>query len=238
MADPNDQRPIRVMVFPQRRDVILIYVPEGQTLWMPPLKTPFDRHEIARTLGEKDVEARVRESTLGRFAAALTSELGNEKAEVGQRAKEKAAARRVDIVHSQFATSAELKRAELVKDKEKIDAELRDLKAEVSRAKALAHTRRVFEPTEQFQRKQRQIAELQTKSLAIQARLRELKEQVKADNVERSRDRNERFIRLVAAEMPEDMFADLWREVDAEERAELAAKALAVTPHSARAEQR
>lgn len=224
MGDPNDQRPIRVMVFPQRRDVILIYVPEGQTLWMPPLKTPFDRHEIAAELGRKDVEARVRESTLGRFAAALANELGNEKAESGQRAKEKAAARRVDIVHSQYATTAELQRAELIRDKETIDGDLRDLKAEVSRAKSLAATRGVFEPREAFQRKQRQIAELQTKSLAIQHRLGALKEQIRAQNVARSKDRNERFIRLVAAEMPPDMFAELWREVDEAEQAELAAK--------------
>ena len=218
MSDPNDPRPLRVMVFPDRPDVLLIYVPEGQELWLPRLKTPFSRHAVAMALGDVDIEARVRESVPGRYKDALAGVLNDHKSEDAQRRREEEAARTSRVKTSKEATTYELKRLELVDAKAKTDAALRELKEEVGRAKARAATTGTFMPVATFRDKTAQIVELQNRSLAIQHQLGQLRKTEAAFNVERSKRREEIFINLVRSRLPKEEFKDLWQHVDALEQ--------------------
>lgn len=216
--DPNDQRPLRVMVFPDRPDVLLIYVPEGQELWLPRLKTPFDRHAVAMALGDAEIEARVRESVPGRYKIALTQALNEHKSEDAQRSREEEAARTHRVRTSKEATTYDLKRRELIAAKDKIDAELRTLKEEVGRAKANAATTGTFLPVKTFRDKMARITDLQSKSLAIQYQLGQLRKAEAAFNVAQGRRREEVFIDLVKKQLPEEEYKALWRQVDAVEK--------------------
>lgn len=187
MIDPDDLRPIRVMVFPQRPDVLLVYVPEGQELWLPRLPTPFDRFEVARVLGDAEVKARVAESTLGRFATAFEKAFLDaqlvERAQNAQRQRELEAAKRVEILHSPTATTTALKRIALIEEKLKVDEEIRQLKTLIGRAKADVVSRGVYQDPVKFRRNEKRLADLQTMSLAMQAELGQLKKQLAAENV-------------------------------------------------------
>lgn len=68
MIDSDDGSPIRVFTFPDRADALLIYVREGQELWLPRLRSPFQRYELAMRLGEVDINATVRDSSRRRRA--------------------------------------------------------------------------------------------------------------------------------------------------------------------------
>ncbi len=50
--DPNDPRPLRVTLFPEHPQTILIYVPGGQSLWLPELRTPFEIDQVCDVLIE------------------------------------------------------------------------------------------------------------------------------------------------------------------------------------------
>lgn len=203
------------MVFPDRPDVLLIYVPEGQELWLPRLRTPFDRHAVAMVLGDVDIEARVSESVPGRYKGALTQALSDHHAEDSSRRREEEAARLARVKTSKDATTYEQKRAELLEAKAKTDAEARSLKEEVGRAKARAFTAGNYMPMNQFHDKTARIAQLQDKSLAIQHQLGQLRRAEAAFNGERSRRREEIFIDLARKHLPKDEYKALWDRVDA-----------------------
>lgn len=216
MADPNDPLPpIRVLTFATRPDVLLITVREGADFYLPRLRSPFDRHTVARALLDREIPAYVSEaSATGRYDKPLTKDEHDAKATRAQQAREAEAARAVEIRHSPNATTTELQRAELILDKQRIDCELRDLKAEIGRAKALAATRGTFLPVETFRRKERQIVELQTKSLAVQHRLGELKKQFKKENIEKANAKRqtalERFRDCARELLPEQTYLAIW----------------------------
>jgi hypothetical protein len=214
MSDPNDPRPLRVMVFPDRPDVLLIYVPEGQELWLPRLKTPFDRHVVAMALNDVDIDARVRESVPGRYKGALTQALSDHRSEDGSRRREEEAARAARVKTSKEATTYDLKRRELVEEKAKTDAQLRALKEEVGHTKAVAATTGNYMPVSTFRNKTDRIADLQNKSLAIQHQLGQLRRTEAAFNVERSKRREESFVSVAKEHLSKEEFKMLWDRVD------------------------
>lgn len=217
MTDPDDLRPIRVMIFPARRDVMLIYAPEGQDLWLPRIRAPFDRYAVAMALGNAEIKARVHESTLGRFGQALEQAFAAEKSETAQQARLVAAARRVEIVNSKTATTAEKQRAELITDKEKIDAEVRKLRSKIGEAKAVAATTGRYMPVEEFRQMERRLADLSTTSTALQARIGQLKQQIQKEHDEREASRavprEVAFIRAARRMLGKDMYKKIWARV-------------------------
>ncbi len=63
MTMPNafDTRPLRITLFPEHPQTILIYVPAGQTLWLPTLPSPFDLDAVCDALDDHDVPHDTRE---------------------------------------------------------------------------------------------------------------------------------------------------------------------------------
>ncbi len=222
MSDPNDPSPIRVMVFPERPDAILIYVPDGQELWLPRIRAPFDRHEVASILGQSDIPARVAESVPGRWTTALREAMTKSKNDAASRSRqaqrEAQAAKAVEIQYVDGEMTTATKRALLVEDKNKIDDELRALKAALGHAKSKAYVNGVFMPIEEFRVKERQIHVLQTKSIALQHELGVLKKQLKAENIVKTaaieKTRAECFMSVVHRHLDAEEIRDLWEEVD------------------------
>jgi hypothetical protein len=219
--DPNDDtRPLRVMVFPDRSDVILIYVPEGQRFWVPPMSTPFVREEVAAAFRDRDIEARVVESTLGRFRESIHAANEADRAERGQRERERQAQKIIQIRHSPTATTVELKRADAIEKKNAIDAEIRKLKLEVATAKSRAHATGVYMSALEFRGKEAKIAALQTDSIALQTHLGTLRKQLAAQNVATSNTKNitdqERFVEVARRMLSKDLYLKIWAEAKAD----------------------
>lgn len=216
--DPNDPRPLRIMIFPDNPQTILIHVPEGQSLWLPILATPFDLDAICQALDDRDVPHVTTEGDPGRWWRNASQQENEEKADRLNQQKHEEVARRVHITTSPNATTIEKQRAELMLEKVKADEEIRQLKAEISKAKADAYSGTYLPPLV-FQTKRQRLADLQTVSLALQGRLGELRRQQKAQNVELNNDksREERFIQKAKRHLSRDQFLTIWAEVNAED---------------------
>src|SRR5262245_54769512 len=71
MIDQEDLRPVRVMIFPDRPDCILFYVPEGMKLVVPPLTSPFYKKTAADALTDARINYRLTESVPGRWTESM-----------------------------------------------------------------------------------------------------------------------------------------------------------------------
>lgn len=222
--DPNDPRPLRITIFPDKPQTILIYVPQGQELWLPTLKTPFDLDAICEALDVRDVPHVTTEGDLGKWWRNAAQQENEEKAERVNQQKQQEAARRVRIMTSPQATTIEKQRLELVREKEKADEEIRLLKAEIAKAKADAYTSGAYLPPAVFQAKQQRLGDLQTVSIALQGKLTALRQHQKVQNVEKARSatsdrmRQERlFIEKAKRFLSRDQYLAIWAEVRAED---------------------
>lgn len=210
-----DPRPLRITLFPEHPQTILVYVPEGQTLWLPTLPTPFDLDVVCDALDAHDVPHDTREGDRNRWWRNLKQSEDTEKSVLRQQQREEEAARHVQIHLSQTATTFEKQRSEVVLMKHKVDDEIRQLKVQLGLAKTNASTRGVYEPPDVFRQREQRIADLQTTSLALQKKLGELKEQ--QHQRLSSKRREEHFIQKAKQHMTREQFLAIWAEIDAEE---------------------
>lgn len=210
-----DPRPLRISLFPEHPQTILIYVPEGQSLWLPTLPTPFDLDVVSDALDARDVPHNTREGDRDRWWRNIKQSEGDERATQGQLKRAEEAARQVQIHLSPDATSLEKQRAEVILLKHKIDDEIRQLKVQVGRAKANAATRGVYEPPDVFRRREQRLADLQTSSVATQKKLGELRAQQRQRPV--SNNREERFVTKAKRYLTREQFMEIWTEIDAED---------------------
>jgi len=214
--DPDDERPIRILVFPDRPDVLLVTVPEGQELWLPRLPTPFERDAVARALMDVEVKARVGESVPGRYKEALAKMDRDSKEFDAAKQRVADAVRHVTITASPGATTAEKQRSELAGSKHEIDAEIRQLKVDISNAKSAAYRKKHFLPPVKFRAMEARLANLQTMSIAVQEKLRVLKQQAHAARNAGETSRGERFLEAAKKVLSKEQYLQVWAIVDQE----------------------
>src|SRR5579863_9113795 len=81
--------PLRVMVFPERPDVLLYYVPDGESIVLSgssgdyEMTPPFTREKVAAAFRELGVDARVVEGTPGRWTSSMARARQDERSERG-----------------------------------------------------------------------------------------------------------------------------------------------------------
>lgn len=217
----HDQRPLRITLFPAHPQTILVYVPSGQSLWLPTLPTPFDLDVVCDALDDHDVPHDTREGDRNRWWRNISQSEDAEKATRAQQQREAEAARHVKIHLSSTSTSLDKQRSEIVLMKHKIDDEIRQLKVQIGKAKANAATRGLYEPPATFRGREKRLADLQTSSLAMQKKLGELKEQRKQQHQQQdavvSSSREKRFIQKAKQHLSRDQFMAIWSEIDAED---------------------
>lgn len=220
--DPNDPRPLRIMIFPDKPQTILIHVPDGQELWLPLLKTPFDLDVLCKALDDRDLPHVTTEGDPGRWWRNATQMENDEKAERTNQLKQTMAERMVQITTSPKATTIEKQRAELVLEKQKADDEIRQIKAQIGKAKSDAYTSGTYLPPLIFQQKQQRLADLQAVSLALQGRLSELRQQLKEQNEQVHAQGERRFIEKAKRYLSREQYLAIWAEIHAENKREVA----------------
>lgn len=230
-----DPRPLRITLFPEHPQTILIYVPTGQRLWLPTLPTPFDLDVVSDALDDHDVPHDTREGDRNRWWRNLAQTENDEKAARGQAQREAEAARHVQIHLSPTANTLEKQRSEVILMQSKVDDEIRQLKVQRGRAKADAATRSIYESPGVYRQREQRIADLQTTSIALTRRLIELKA-LRQQNAEaetrklaelktlrrqnaaaEARSREKRFIEKAKRHLTREQFLAIWAEIEAED---------------------
>lgn len=204
---------MRVMVFRDRPDCLLVHAPEGSDMALPPLSPPFTVESVRTACRAAGVEVRVTEAIkAGRWTDSINKLRGAERAE---RASKSRLAE--SVAHAAAAASAETPlfahRKHLIEQKTAVDDELRSLRAELGEARSIAHLHGVFMDPADFRKKNARVAYLSNESLSIQNVLTELKDRIKEQNRQRSQDSRERFIRLAQERMSRELWDELWEAV-------------------------
>ena len=201
-------KPIRVMIFPDRPDCILFYVPDGEALTTPPLAAPFNKKSVADAFAAVRANVRLTESTPGRWTESMKMMRKAEKAERFQLQKQREAAM---VVLDRGGGDLAKTRAEAIARKHGVDERIRDAKDWIKRAKSNAATRGQYEDAERFRRKERELSSLQTESLAIQQQLGDLRKQEKAENVKSSNEEMHLFKKAAYRVLSEQQFEEILR---------------------------
>lgn len=204
---------IRVMVFRDRPDCLLVHVPEGASVAFPSLSPPFTVESVREACRAAGVEVRVTEAIkAGRWTDSIN------KLRMAERA-ERASKNRLaeSVAHAAAASSPDTPlfahRKHLIEQKTAVDDELRKLRAELGEARSMAHLHGVFMDPAVFRRKNARVTQLSNESLSLQNVLTELKDRIKEQNRQRSQDSRERFIRLAQKRMPQELWDELWEAV-------------------------
>lgn len=212
-----DTRPLRITLFPEHPQTILVYVPEGQTLWLPALPTPFDLDMVCDFLDEKDVPHDTREGDRNRWWRNIKQSANDAASEQGALQRAAEAERLVRIHLSSTATTEEKQRAEVVLMKYKVLDELRELQAERKKITRNALTYAVCKDTKVFRDREDRIADLKRVVIALDKKLSgfgaKRREQAQANRS----NREQRFIEKAKRLLSREQFLAIWKEIDQEE---------------------
>jgi len=168
------QEPIRLMIFDERTDCLVVYVPKGTgTVQLPPLAYPLTKERIDVAMREAALEYRLTVGTPGQWMRSSAILKSAAKAEHNQRAELE---RAVQKAQERGATSlSAASRAEALARKQVVDESLRELKAKLGRVKAEAFTHGTYLPVTEYRNLESRTEELKQESQALQVRIAELR---------------------------------------------------------------
>lgn len=190
------------MVFPDRPDCLLLYVPEGMKVALPEIASPFDKAGASEALTKAGLRFRITESVPGRWTTSVVMMKSAEKAERAQVQKLREASM---IALERGGTDLAKNRAEAIAKKHEVDERIREVKNWIGRAKSNLKAGRGYEE-HRYRRKERELRDLQGESLALQNRLTELRKQEKEENAAAQEEENERFRRTAYRILPREVF--------------------------------
>lgn len=181
---------VRVTIFPDRAEAILLHVSAGDRVALPALASPFRKSEVAGALKRAGISFDVTESVPGRWTQAATKMALEERAERHQIQRQKEATMlALDRSGGPLART----RAEALAKKHEVDDRIRQVKAWLAEAKTNFHTRGLYKDPVEYRGKEHELLRLKEDSQALQTRLGELRDQEKAQNVTVQREENDRF---------------------------------------------
>jgi len=214
MFDPDREegRVPRLMVFPRTSECLMLYVPRGTVVTLPPLAAPFVAADIRGACRAGGLDVRVSEGVVGRWTESYVMLRKAERAERAQRQRLAEVAKTAALrarPQSGFAQA----RADAITRKHDVDEQIRTLKTEIGQAKATAFATGRYMPATEFRAKEQRLAALQAESLALQNRLGELREAEKKERgtVHRAAVETvaERFMKAAEMILPDDLFREI-----------------------------
>jgi hypothetical protein len=175
--------PVRVTLFDDFPNSILIHCPEGEELAVPLLRAPFDKGEVRAAFFEIGVDVRVKqEPTAGRWSKATISRLREERAERNQRQK---------LVEIQMAAEniaigddLEKERGALILEKHDVDETLILLKEKLGNVRVAGATRGKYIDPKEYRKLETKVEKAKLRSQEIQLRLGQIKRLIKDRNIE------------------------------------------------------
>lgn len=195
---------LRLMVFGDRPDCLLVTAPDGP-LVLPTLLVPFTKYDVAKTLGDAHIKARVSDGTPGRWTASLNQLRKADRAERGQQQRQREATEAVLLRGSNVADMRT--RSEAIAAKHDVDDRIRLLKAQVAEAKTKAATRGEFMNPTQFRGLESRLSDLKDESQALQTLLGRIRDKERADNVVLHNQENDAFRKAAHKILPPETLA-------------------------------
>lgn len=205
--------PIRIHVFPDRPEFLLLYVPHGD-FRLPRLLSPFVQGDVKAACSLGGVDVRVSETVPGRWTKAMLKARSDARIERRQQAKLREATEATILRGSSSETERD--RAGLLLEKQQVDGDLARLKAELREAKNRVWSEGRYMPRKVYQRKEALCEQLKLKSQAIQVRLSELRTAEKARNVIEARKDQTRYIKALRGVLHEILDPEEFQEVEEE----------------------
>ena len=229
------REPLRLMIFEERPDCLVVYVPDGTgAVRLPSLPYPFTKQRIDAAMRDADQEYRLTVGTPGQWMKSGAILKSAARAERNQRAELE---RAVQKAQARGATSLyAASRAEALAQKQAVDGSLRELKLKLGRVKAEAYTRQTYLPVTEYRALERRVEALKDESQALQVRISEVRRQEHAENEAESRRQEparrtyaQAFLRVASKTLPEDMLQrihGLVAELEADDEGDQSASGL------------
>jgi hypothetical protein len=204
----------RILVFPESPDCMMVFAEDRDVVRLPVLSPPFMKADVAKALADAGIEASVWEGHTGRWTRAQLQARAAVKSERRTLQNERAAIHAVALKGALYPEIRD--RAEAMAKKQSVDAELRELKEKLAAAKRNARVNQVYLSLEEMERLTGRIAELQKESLALQAKMGELRKVEAQRNREEHQTTAERFMHVAFRVHGEDVCNRLLEEAEAE----------------------
>ncbi len=216
-------RPVRIFTFPDRAEALLLYIPEGLEVSLPPLKPPFVRFAVAQILSNAGISAFVKDSGLGRFRDPVSRAVTADARRIETERQRHARLANIDNIKratSEQVSDLQRRRSELVVAKLKLDEESAALEVSIREARALARSPDVLDHKEMLRRSQilqdlvSRHLEVKKEMTALATQLGELRQQLRDEHDRKEPARLDRFLSLVRDHLGADRYRELWDEAD------------------------
>lgn len=223
MSEKESGKVPRLMVFPDRPDCLVVYLPNELSLQLPTLVAPFSKESLARACAQTGLDLRISDGTPGKWGAAYRSLRKAEAGEKKQRQHLYEARKNAERLGSKNLTTKS--RGEAISRKNEIDEKIRVLKTELGKARSAAFTTGKYLPPDIYRNKERQLQELKTESQALQTKIGELRiqehaEHNNAENKQRRQTYAELFMQVAQELLPEIALQKIYDAIEDEESTE------------------
>jgi hypothetical protein len=175
-------KPLRVTVFPERPESLLLLVEEGEydPIELPVLRSPFTKESVTEAFREASIPVRVIENaTMGRWKRALQQAAKDAKAERGARQHLEESAKLHKMAEGTFG-DLDKERANLVFQKAEVDETIKCIDLKLTNARRKAFEKGIYMKPSQFRELESSLIEAKSLSQALQFRLGELRKQKQA----------------------------------------------------------
>lgn len=199
---------LRISLFADRPECLLVLAPEPGPVSLPTMQSPFVRGEVSAAAAASGIDVRVVvEAACGRWAGAMRHRLSEERAE---RANVQQAAETYQAMILRGSVDPnERKRGVLLQKQQEINAELHRVKDQLGSAKSRAFTKGVYLPPQDYRRLEARARQLGQESQGIQVQLSELRKEQRQSNTERSNRFHHAFFRTAKERLDPETFNEL-----------------------------
>jgi len=178
----KERQPVRMSVFPNDPNILLLYAPEPGEVVLPTLKAPFVKAEVLVACKAVGLTVRVTDDVLGKPMREIANQRKkDDRAERGQQQTLQVA--RVAGMLSSANSPIIRERAEIIKKKLVVDEQLGKLRTRLADSKCAAYQTGKYLPAAEFQAMMKRVDLLKAESQALQLELGALKRREKAENI-------------------------------------------------------
>lgn len=202
------ENPIRIVLFEDNPNTLLVHADEGVSLELPECMAPFDKDTLAKAASKAGLEVRITvEPKAGRWSSSIRRRQSDQKAERKQ--KHKLQTETVALQQRLGDDPMLRDRARLIARKQEVDEQLRAAKIHMAKVKADVAEYQRFIPQKEYNALEQLIADLKSQSVGLQGQLGVIKETLVQRNIDGNNSINKRFVDLAKQILDEDEFAEL-----------------------------
>lgn len=215
---------IRISVFSDKPNFILVFAPDNTEVLLPILSSPFTKDDVERRCRKSGINASVRITGDRRWQQEMKVQLNNEKSVKIKTQKERELVKATRMV---FTGTDDLhrERGEVILLKQRIEEEMEKVQNDINNAKKNRMLHGIFLPKGVFIGMTDKLSSLKKEKLAIDLRLGEIKKKIREMNVKKSLNFQDMFLFHAKQILSPDVYSEI------EEKARLDCGGFSYTPN-------